>query len=111
MNKPKETPEGGKMKREYPDRPIVGVGAVIIDRGRVLLVKRGSPPMLGQWTIPGGVVELGETLRSAAEREAQEETGLNVRAGEVLEVIDRIVPGEDGRPQYHYVLVDFLCTV
>ena len=78
------------MKREYPDRPIVGVGAVIIDRGRVLLVKRGSPPMLGQWTIPGGVVELGETLRSAAEREAQEETGLTVEVGEVIEVIDRI---------------------
>ena len=111
MNKPKETPEGGKIKREYPDRPIVGVGAVIIDRGRVLLVKRGSPPMLGQWTIPGGVVELGETLRSAAEREAQEETGLAVQVGEVIEVIDRILPGDDGRTQFHYVLVDFLCSV
>jgi len=111
MNKPKETPEGGKMKREYPDRPIVGVGAVIIDRGRVLLVKRGSPPMLGQWTIPGGVVELGETLRSAAEREAQEETGLTVHVGEVIEVIDRILPGDDGRTQFHYVLIDFLCSV
>ena len=99
------------MKREYPDRPIVGVGAVIIDRGRVLLVKRGSPPMLGQWTIPGGVVELGETLRSAAEREAQEETGLTVHVGEVIEVIDRILPGDDGRTQFHYVLIDFLCSV
>lgn len=110
MNKPRETP-AGKMQREYPDRPIVGVGAVIIDRGRVLLVKRGSPPMLGQWTIPGGVVELGEMLRSAAEREAQEETGLTVHVGEVIEVIDRILPGDDGRTQYHYVLVDFLCRV
>ena len=99
------------MKREYPDRPIVGVGAVIVNEGRVLLVKRGSPPMLGQWTIPGGVVELGETLRVAAEREAREETGLIVQAGEVIEVIDRILPGKDGRTQYHYVLVDFLCRV
>ena len=99
------------MKREYPDRPIVGVGTVIIDSGRVLLVKRGSPPLLGQWSLPGGVVELGETLRSAAEREAREETGLMVEAGEVLEVLDRIIPGEGGRAQYHYVLIDFLCHV
>ena len=96
-------------QREYPDRPIVGVGAVIIDGERVLLAKRGRPPLLGQWSLPGGVVELGETLRAAAEREALEETGLVVEAGEVLEVLDRIVPGTDGKLQYHYVLVDFLC--
>jgi ADP-ribose pyrophosphatase YjhB (NUDIX family) len=99
------------MKREYPDRPIVGVGAVIVRRGRVLLVKRGAPPLEGEWSLPGGVVELGETLRAAAVREAHEETGLVVEAGEVLEVFDRIIPGAGGRPQYHYVLVDFLCRV
>lgn len=99
------------MKREYPDRPIVGVGAVIVHQGKVLLARRGAPPLQGEWSLPGGVVELGETLRAAAEREALEETGLIVEAGEVLEVFDRIIPGDDNRPQYHYVLVDFLCRV
>ena len=97
------------MTREYPERPIVGVGAVIVDDNRVLLARRARAPLLGHWSLPGGVVEIGETLRAAAEREALEETGLIVKAGEVLEVLDRIIPGENGRTQYHYVLVDFLC--
>src|SRR5215510_3079045 len=97
--------------REYPDRPIVGVGAVIIHENRVLLAKRARPPLLGQWSLPGGVVELGETLRAATEREAHEETGLMVKAGEAIEILDRIVPGEKGAPKYHFVLIDFLCKV
>ncbi len=97
------------MKRDYPDRPIIGVGAVIVEDGRALVVKRASEPLKGQWSIPGGAVELGETLRDAAVREAREETGLLIESGEVLEVFDSIYRDPEGRCQYHYVLVDFLC--
>jgi|SRR5579859_932134 len=100
------------MKREYPERPIVGVGAVIVANDQVVLVRRGREPLLGQWSIPGGVVELGEGVRQAAAREALEETGLEVDVGEVLEVFESIVPGTEsnaGKAQYHYVIIDFLC--
>src|SRR5437667_12881080 len=97
------------MQREYPDRPLVGVGAIIVDSGRVALIKRGKDRLLGDCSIPGGMLELGETLRTGAEREALEETGLVVRATELLGVFDRIVPDEAKRTIYHYVLVDFLC--
>jgi 8-oxo-dGTP diphosphatase len=97
------------MKREYPDSPLVGVGAVIIEDGRVLLVKRGHPPLAGEWSIPGGVLELGETLREAAVREVREETCLTVETAELLGVYDRVLRDDDGHTLYHFVLVDFLC--
>jgi 8-oxo-dGTP diphosphatase len=97
------------MQREYPQQPLVGVGAIIVENGRVLLIKRGKAPLLGHWSIPGGMLELGETLRQGAEREALEETGLVVRATDLLGVFDRIVPDETKRTLYHYVLIDFLC--
>src|SRR5579863_1750816 len=97
------------MKREYPEQPLVGVGAIIIENSRVLLVKRAHPPLQAQWSIPGGVLELGELVREAAIREAREETGLTVEPGELLGVYDRVLRDTHGRVQYHYVLVDFLC--
>ena len=105
------------MKREYPESPLVGVGAVIVDRhldhdrdeNRVLLIRRGQPPLRGEWSLPGGVLECGETLREAAIREAREETGLVVQAGEMLGVYERVIRGDEGRVRYHYVLIDFLC--
>jgi 8-oxo-dGTP diphosphatase len=97
------------MKREYPDTPLVGVGAIIIDGDRVALVKRGHAPLQGRWSIPGGVLEVGETLRKAVVREALEETGLAIEPGELLGVFERVVPDDEGRMKYHYVLIDFLC--
>src|SRR5579864_6185592 len=99
------------MKREFPELPLVGVGAIIIDRSRVLLVKRAHPPIQGQWSIPGGVLEVGEMVREAAVREAREETGLEVEPGELLGVFDRVLRDAEHRVQYHYVLIDFLCRV
>ena len=99
------------MKREYPDRPLIGVGAVLIDRGRALVVRRATEPLKGEWSIPGGMLELGETLRTGVVREAKEETGLDVVPLEVLAVYDRIVADPEGRTRYHYVLIDYLCEV
>ncbi len=115
LTKRRQSAAGGrytaKVKRDYPEQPIVGVGAVIVQNGRVLLVRRGNEPLRNQWSIPGGVLELGETLRAGAAREALEETGLVVKPGEVLDAVDSIWRDEQGRPQYHYVLVDLLCRV
>ena len=97
--------------RAFPPRPIVGVGAVIVDADRVLVVKRGRPPLEGEWSLPGGAVEVGETLVAALQREVLEETGLVVAVGPMIEVLDRIHLVADGRVEYHYVLVDYVCTV
>ena len=95
--------------RQYPERPIVGVGAVIVDEGKVLLVKRKYEPLKGQWSLPGGMVEIGETLETALTREMLEETGLRVDVGPVIEVFDRIMRDEERRVRYHFVLIDYLC--
>jgi 8-oxo-dGTP diphosphatase len=96
------------VRRDYPDHPRVGVGAVIVDGERVLLVRRGRPPGLGKWSLPGGLVELGETTVEAIRREVEEETALRVRVGGVAGVVDRVIRDPDGRVRYHYVLVDYL---
>jgi len=104
--------------REYPERPLVGVGGVVIDKGRALLIRRASEPLRGEWSIPGGMLELGETLEEGVARELLEETGLQVRVLELIEVFERIVyspngegaGGRDlGRPRFHYVIADYLC--
>ncbi|HKW62274.1 MAG TPA: NUDIX hydrolase [Candidatus Acidoferrum sp.] len=115
--------------REYPERPVVGVGGVIVDRGRTVLIRRGTEPLLGQWSIPGGTIEIGETLDEAVRRELLEETGLEVRVLDLIELFDRIYfdedrraktrPPQDGfsatsdkkKPRYHFVIADYLCEL
>ena len=96
--------------RHYPSRPIVGVGGVVfMDDGRVVLAKRGHAPSVGSWTLPGGVIDLGETAAAAVAREMFEETGLIVDVGPVVDVVDRIFVDDAGRIEYHFVVVDYLC--
>ena len=95
--------------RKYPDRPYVGIGGIIVHEGRVVLVKRRFEPLAGQWSIPGGAVETGETLESCLIREMAEETGFVIEVGPVIEVLDRITHDDDGRVLYHFVLIDYLC--
>jgi 8-oxo-dGTP diphosphatase len=98
------------VQREFPEAPLVGVGAVIVENGRVLLVRRGQEPLKGKWTLPGGMLELGEALLEGVVREVREETGLVVEPVELVELLDR-VHREDDRVRYHYVIADYLCRV
>jgi ADP-ribose pyrophosphatase YjhB (NUDIX family) len=98
------------MQREFPSTPLLGVGAVIVEAGRVLLVRRGSEPLKGHWSLPGGLLEVGEALTEGVQREVREETGLEVEPLELIELLDRI-HREDNRVRYHYVIADYLCRV
>ena len=100
----------GKIEREYPQAPLVGVGAVIVCEDRVLLVRRATEPLKGHWTLPGGMLELGETLAQGVAREVREETGLEVEVVELVEILDRIHRQGD-RVRFHYIIADYLCRV
>jgi 8-oxo-dGTP diphosphatase len=97
------------MATEFPDAPRVAIGALVMRDGRVLVVERGKPPAEGVWALPGGSVELGETLAEATEREVMEETGVVVKAGAVVHAFDAVVREDDGRVRFHYVIVDLAC--
>jgi len=94
-------------RRLYPDRPLVGVGALVQMENKILLIQRADEPGKGLWSIPGGLVEVGETLRDAVRREVEEETGIPIEVGELIDVMENIVRDEDGRVKFHYVLIDF----
>src|SRR5690349_6913040 len=96
-------------RREYPERPIIGVGGVVISDSRVLLARRGGLPLQGQWSIPGGTLEVGETLIEGVQRELAEETGIEVRVRTLIEVFERIDRDSSGKLQYHFVVLDYLC--
>jgi 8-oxo-dGTP diphosphatase len=100
-----------KDDRSYPEHPLVGIGALIFEGSRILLAQRGKAPLMGQWSLPGGLVETGESLENAVRREVLEETGLEVKPLGVLEIFERIIRNPDGAAEYHYVLLDYICRV
>ena len=100
---------GSDDNRRYPDRPLLGVGALIFSGGTILLVERGKEPLKGYWSLPGGLVEVGEKLEDAIRREVREETGLEIEALSMFEIFERIMRDGEDRPEYHYVLIDYLC--
>jgi 8-oxo-dGTP diphosphatase len=97
------------MAREYPAHPVVGVGAVVVRDGKALIVKRAHEPRKGEWSLPGGLLELGESLQDAVRREIKEETSLEIEVGPVIETFDRVHRDDAGRIRYHFVIVDFVC--
>jgi mutator protein MutT len=106
-NMGQDTPDSSR--RIHPSRPVVGVGAVVVSDDRVLVIRRAHEPLKGEWSLPGGAVELGESLQAAVVREVREETGLDVEVGPLVEVVDRVQRAPDGRVAYHFVVVDYLC--
>jgi len=99
------------LKKEYPKQPIVGVGAIIIHDGKMLIVKRGSDPGKGKWSVPGGLVELGETVKEAVEREVLEECNLKVEASHLIDIVDNIIRDKNGRIKYHFIILDFFAKL
>jgi len=99
------------VKRDYPERPLLGVGAVIVNDDQVLVVRRANPPLQGEWSIPGGLVDTGETTKEAVVREIREETNLTIEPVELVEVFERILRDADSRVQYHFVVTDYLCRL
>jgi len=97
------------VRREYPERPLVGVGGVVIRDGRTLLVRRGSAPLEGEWSVPGGMLELCETIVEGVQRELLEETAIEVRVLDLIEVFERVTRDEAGKLKYHFVILDYLC--
>jgi 8-oxo-dGTP diphosphatase len=99
------------VKREYPDRPVAGVGAIIVRNGNILLVKRGSEPGKGRWSVPGGVVELGEAVEDTVVREVKEECSLGVEVQGLIDVVDNLIPDEKGSWLYHFIILDYFVEV